>query len=76
MSGSNKLCGERIRSATGNNKRLSRFEINEIKHAIEIENAKCKRKGKNLSSLKWCAFTADVIVFQLTLISTRLASSA
>lgn len=46
MSGSNKLCGERIRSVTGNNKRLSRFEINEIKHAIEIENAKCKRKGK------------------------------
>ncbi|MBP6122125.1 MULTISPECIES: hypothetical protein [Providencia] len=45
MSG-HKMGGERIRSETGKNKRLSRFEINEIKHAIEIENSVCKRKGK------------------------------
>nr|WP_305071423.1 MULTISPECIES: hypothetical protein [unclassified Providencia] len=41
-----KFGDERFRSATGNNKRLSRFEINEINHAIEIENSKSKRKGK------------------------------
>lgn len=45
MSGE-KFCGERIRSATGRNKRLSRLEINEIKHAIEVENAISKRAGK------------------------------
>lgn len=40
-----KIGGERERSATGNNKRLSRNEINEIKRAIEIENSKAKRAG-------------------------------
>ena len=44
MSGE-KIGGERDRSATGNNKRLSRSEINEIKRAIEIENSKAKRRG-------------------------------
>ncbi|BBV09609.1 TPA: hypothetical protein ACHWKL_004690 [Providencia stuartii] len=45
MSGE-KLGNERIRSATGNNKRLSRLEINEIKCAVEIENSISKRQGK------------------------------
>lgn len=44
MSGA-KIEGERDRSRTGNNKRLSRQELNEIKHAIEIENSKVKRAG-------------------------------
>ncbi|AXQ20731.1 hypothetical protein BEN71_00870 [Acinetobacter wuhouensis] len=41
-----RIAGERERSATGNNKRLSRAELNEIKRAIEIENSKAKRRGK------------------------------
>ncbi len=45
MSGA-KLGGERVRSKTGKNKRLSRLEINEIKRAVEIENSICKRHGK------------------------------
>ena len=42
-----RIGGERERSCTGNNKRLSRTELNEIKRAIEIENSKAKRRGKS-----------------------------
>lgn len=45
-----KIEGKRERSTIGNNKRLSRQEINAIKRAIEIENSIVKRAGKKSST--------------------------
>lgn len=60
-----KIGAERARSATGNNKRLSYQEINEIKCAIEIENSKAKRAGEIVKYLhKWFVFIVGVIVLQ------------
>ncbi|NNP73746.1 hypothetical protein A7P53_14230 [Acinetobacter defluvii] len=60
-----KIGGERERSATGNNKRLSRQEINEIKRAIEIENSIAKRAGKKVQPAQIVRFHCGCNCFSI-----------
>lgn len=65
MSG-HKEFGERRRCPVhGNNRRLSRREISEIRHGVEVANSQAKRKGKTPKEPKITRFSCTCNCFSV-----------
>lgn len=58
--------GERERCPVhGHNRRLSRKEISEIKHAVEVANSRAKRAGKTPKGAKITRFSCTCNCFDV-----------
>jgi len=58
--------GERARCPVhGNNRRLSRKELNEMKRAVEVANSQAKRRGKTPKKPKIVRFSCTCNCFSV-----------